>query len=225
MNRLFWIRHGENRANLTKEFSSRRVDYSLTEKGHLQASQTADYFQNVDIDSIFSSPLKRAVETAEIIALRKNLPVVQLEGLREIDVGDLELAPPTAEIWAEHNKILMAWMSGDWDAGFPGGENYHMLLQRVREALHTMLDGMSDKTVLAVGHGGTLITTVGELCAGDNLAWIFQKGIENCAITELEVGLIAGQLRGKLVRWADVSHLHGYAAELVSGSPQEGELP
>jgi broad specificity phosphatase PhoE len=64
MNRLYLVRHGENRANLTKEFSSRLVDYPLTAKGVLQAQQTADYFQQRagagGIDAVYSSPLKRS---------------------------------------------------------------------------------------------------------------------------------------------------------------------
>ena len=67
LNRLYLVRHGENMANLTKEFSYRHVDYSLTPKGVLQAQQTAAYFTDKHIHEIYTSPLKRAVETADII--------------------------------------------------------------------------------------------------------------------------------------------------------------
>ena len=60
MNTLYLIRHGENPANITKEFSHRLVDYSLTPKGVLQAQQTGEYFKNKQIDAIYCSPLKRA---------------------------------------------------------------------------------------------------------------------------------------------------------------------
>ena len=64
MNRLFLVRHGENVANLTKEFSYRLVDRSLTDKGVEQARQTAVYFQDKSIHAVYTSPLKRAAETA-----------------------------------------------------------------------------------------------------------------------------------------------------------------
>jgi len=68
MNKIFFMRHGENIANITKEFSYKNVDYSLTEKGILQAKQTAEYFLNKEINFIYSSPLKRAYETAKVIS-------------------------------------------------------------------------------------------------------------------------------------------------------------
>ena len=60
-NTIYLVRHGENLANITKEFSHRLVDYSLTPKGIIQAEQTAAYFRDFHIDEIYSSPLKRAV--------------------------------------------------------------------------------------------------------------------------------------------------------------------
>ena len=60
MTHLYLIRHGENLANLTKEFSYRKVDYSLTPKGKLQAEQTARTLQDRGIAAVYSSPLRRA---------------------------------------------------------------------------------------------------------------------------------------------------------------------
>ena len=75
MNRLYLVRHGENPANLTKEFSYRRVDYGLTPKGVLQARQTAEFFKGKAVHAVYSSPLKRAAETAGIIAAELELRV------------------------------------------------------------------------------------------------------------------------------------------------------
>ena len=59
-NRLYLLRHGENPANLSKVFSNRHVDHPLTEKGILQAQQTADYFVGQELQAICTSPLKRS---------------------------------------------------------------------------------------------------------------------------------------------------------------------
>ncbi len=56
MNRLYLVRHGENRANITKEFSCRHVDYPLTPKGVLQAQQTAKHLAGEAADLIPGSP-------------------------------------------------------------------------------------------------------------------------------------------------------------------------
>ncbi|MCB0162068.1 MAG: histidine phosphatase family protein, partial [Caldilineaceae bacterium] len=82
---FYLVRHGENPANLTKEFSYRDVDYSLTPKGVLQAQQTAAYFRNVPVDAVVASPLKRTRETAAIIADALGLPVEVMEDFREVN--------------------------------------------------------------------------------------------------------------------------------------------
>src|SRR5579872_6100860 len=94
-NTLYLVRHGENLANITKEFSYKLVDYPLTPKGVLQAEQTAAFFLNtIPLMAAFASPLKRARETAEIIARAQNLSVTVLEEFREVNVGDMEQRPP-----------------------------------------------------------------------------------------------------------------------------------
>src|SRR5215472_16479183 len=101
-NILYLVRHGENPANLTKEFSYKLVDYSLTPKGVLQAEQTAAFFlRSIPLTAAYASPLKRAYETGEIIAQAQNLPVTALEEFREINVGEMEQRPPTEENWRE----------------------------------------------------------------------------------------------------------------------------
>lgn len=97
--RLYLVRHGENRANLTKELSQRKVDYPLNAKGRLQAEQTAAYFRDEQVQEIFTSPLKRAAKTAAIIAAPLGLPVKVIESFRELDMGDLEANPDAAGSW------------------------------------------------------------------------------------------------------------------------------
>src|SRR4029077_4428252 len=89
-NTLYLVRHGENPANITKEFSYHAVDYPLTPKGVLQAEQTAEYFSSRGVDAIYTSPLLRARQTAEILARRIAVSVYLREEMREINVGSLE---------------------------------------------------------------------------------------------------------------------------------------
>src|SRR5437588_12038201 len=94
-NKVYLVRHGENPANLTREFSHRRVDYSLTPRGIEQARQTAEFFRKGRVDELYSSPLKRALETAQIIAGAVDRPITVVEEFRELNVGRLEDEPPT----------------------------------------------------------------------------------------------------------------------------------
>ncbi len=220
MNRLYLVRHGENPANLTKEFSVRWVDYSLTPKGILQAEQTAEYFKNRPIDAIYASPLKRTRETAEIIAAPLHLPVTILETLREVNVGSFEGAPVTADLWARHNAIVMGWMDGQPETRFPGGENYTTLLARAQASIERMMAGRDNQNIIAVGHGGMFTLTLKDLCRGVDVQQLVLTENHNCSITTIEVECTNGELVSRLCQWASVDHLQGAAAELVSGALQ-----
>ncbi|MBN1995752.1 MAG: histidine phosphatase family protein [Anaerolineae bacterium] len=224
MNRLYLVRHGENRANITKEFSHKQVDYSLTDKGVLQAQQTAAYFKTRDIHEIYASPLKRAGETAEIIAASLKLPVTIIENFREVNPGILESQPPTPENWAIYHRITVDWLNGKPESSFPGGENYFMLWDRVRTGLEQIVAGKHGRNILIVGHGGVFTYVLKDLCPNSNAAWQGNSPNHNCSITEIMVEAKNGHLAGKLITWAAYDHLTGAAANLVSGIPQDGEL-
>jgi probable phosphoglycerate mutase len=224
MNRLYYVRHGENPANLTKEFSCLHIDYGLTEKGILQARQTADYFRDKHIHEIYASPLKRARETAEIIAAALDRPVVIMENFREINVGDLETQPVSAENWSLHNRIVSDWLDGKPETRFQGGEDYFTLVERVRSGLRQIFADKSDRNVIVVAHGGTILLPLKAICPNLDLGLLRGRPHDNCAITELEIMSQADRLTAELVTWASSAHLQGAAAELVSGAPSPDAL-
>ncbi len=217
MNHLYWVRHGESEVNLTKEFSHRLVDRPLTPKGILQAQQTAEYFDGARITAIYCSPLKRAVETAQVIGKHLNLPVTPLEFFREIDDGDLEKQPPSPENWTLFLGVLDSWKRGDIYTSFPRGEDYVTLLARMKAGFRYLVDCHQDARILVVGHGGSFSATIQDWCTDIDKA----KGlsVENCSITEVEMKILDGEVQGKLISWAKYDHLHGQAAQVVSGFP------
>lgn len=217
--RLYLVRHGENRANLTKEFSHRKVDYALTAKGRLQATQTAEFFRDQGIDAIYASPLRRALETAEIIGEQVGLPVTVLEAFREVNVGTLEDEPPTPASWRLHDEIMAAWQAGQHEVAFPGGENYHTLRARLQRALTTIVHAHPAQTVIVVAHGGTINTSVREFCHNVDLDLLHRTENHNCSVSEIEVWSTDDGIAARLVQWAFCEHLQGEAAQLVPGSP------
>lgn len=221
MNSLYLVRHGENHANLTLEFSHHKVDYSLTPKGVLQARQTAEYFRDKPIDAVYSSPLKRALETAQLIAEPHQLPVISVEAFREINVGELEGQLPTAELWAQHDAVLAAWTNGHPETRFPRGENYHELLARAAAGLEAVLSGQDERSFVIVGHGGIFTTALYGLCVEDDQALI--KGMPNCSITTLEAEMQNGALKVHIRSYASTEHLSGDAARMVSGLPKSNQ--
>ncbi len=224
MNCIYLVRHGENLANLTKEFSYRKVDYSLTEKGVLQARQTAAFFLDRDIHEVYSSPLKRARETADIIAEALHLPVTDVEDFREMNVGDLEGQPVSAALWTLHNEVIASWKRGAPEQRFPGGENYYDLLARVRTGLETVLRGKTNRNIVIACHGGMVSFTLKDLCIEPDPAILTDQIINNCSITELQGQMVGTQLELRLVSLGWHGHLSGAAAELISGLMDDDEL-
>ena len=224
MNTLYLVRHGENPANLTKEMSYRLVDYSLTEKGILQAQQTAAHFIGRGIDEIYTSPLKRAFETAQIIAGTLGLPCTVVEEFREVNVGSLEGQPVTATLWKTHNEIIHAWFDGRTDLRFPDGESFTELVERFTTSLRPILGRGDGRRIILVGHGGTFLFSAPTLCPGLSFTDLLTIDNSNCSVSEIHMPDPAPGFGGELRAWARADHLSGYAADLVSGVPRPGEL-
>ena len=225
-NRLHLVRHGENPANIEKVFSSKIVDHSLTDKGVLQAQQTAEWFISLEIEgdrwtrTVYSSPLKRASETAEIIASAMGFDVVVMENFREIDVGDLETRRATQADWEFHEEVLDDWHRGRSESSFPGGENYIDLWTRLKQGYVKITDGSRNKHVIVVSHGGIMSITMKDLCPDTDPEHFRDIKWDNCAIAEVDIEQSGDRIRGTLIKWNQHSHLTGYAAELVPGVPR-----
>jgi broad specificity phosphatase PhoE len=219
MNRLFFLRHGEGQDNVAKRFSSRRVDNSLTERGILQAKQTADFLAKKSIDEIYSSPMKRAFETTQIIATRLEKELSVLENFREVDVGDMEGQHFNDETWGLYHSITSQWFEGEADVVFPGGGNYTIMWERWRNGLVQILKGKADRNILLVAHAGIFIATLKDLCSALDVNWLKNAECYNCSITELEVEVRNNKPLGKLINWAGHDHLSGDALRLIPGIP------
>lgn len=216
---IYLVRHGENPANLTKELSCRKVDYPLTLKGRLQAEQTGLHFRGINVGAIYASPLKRAGETAQIIAAVNGLEIRVVENFRELDVGDLEDMGNSSQAWQIHFQVIRDWMNGKPETSFPGGENYFMARQRLRDGIEKALNNRTEGEIIIVGHGGIFSIGLLDLCPGTDAEILRRTDYHNCAISEIAMQKLDGRWVGKLVRWADASHLSGEAADLVSGLP------
>ena len=208
---LYVVRHGENPANINREFSYKLIDYSLTPKGVRQAEETAVYLRGKEIHEIYSSPLKRAYETAEIIAAPHELPVVIVEEFRENNVGDLESRPPTDEAWALHDRIIADWYAGRHDVAFPGGEDFLTLIRRVKEGLTSILGlengAREERQIVIVAHGGILNGLARGLATGPDLGPLGMSRCPNCSISEFSARLVDGELELHLREWAACDHL------------------
>lgn len=219
MNRVFFVRHGEGVDNIARQFSYKRIDRPLTERGRLQANMTAEYLAGRQIDEVFSSPMKRAHETALIIAERLGMEVTVLEGFREVNVGELEGKDFNTETWGLYHHVVGEWLSGNRSAGFSSGEDYNTLWERTHASFVQMVNGKTNKNILLAGHSGIFIATLKDLCPGLDIHWLQNVEIYNCSVTEMEIELVEGKLKGSLVDWANYGHMSGEALTRLPGIP------
>lgn len=218
MNTLYLIRHGENPANLTNEFSHRLVDYPLTPKGVVQAQQTAEHFRRRRVDAIYTSPLRRAIETAEIIGATTGHTPIVVEHFREVNVGALERDPSDAN-WDLHDSIVRAWFTGQPEQRFPEGEDYHSLLGRMRSGVEQALRDRLGQHVIVVGHGGIFTFTLKDICRDVDIYMLMHQPSRNCSITEIAMERDELGWLGTLKAWSDHSHLSGAAIATIIGHP------
>lgn len=219
MNRLYFVRHGEGQDNVARQFSYKRIDSPLTERGRLQAMQTAEYLASLPIDGVFCSPMKRAHETAQIIAQRLGKDLTILEEFREVNVGDLDGQAFSDETWGIYHDITNAWYSGHSYVSYPGGEDYAALWDRMQRGLKKLIEHHSGCRFVLVGHGGIFGSTLKDYCPGLEISWLQNMEYYNCAITELEVDIVNGDLQGQIVDWANYHHMYGEALTKASAIP------
>ncbi|MFB9760506.1 histidine phosphatase family protein [Ectobacillus funiculus] len=153
---ILLIRHGQSDADLEAKRYEGKADFPLTETGRLQVKAMSEYiYKHFSIQHIFSSPLKRAKETAEILSCTTGTKVTFFEELSEMDNGVLK---GMTKKWADklypkpkvprkiHESIL-------------GGESEIDFRYRVEKIFSYILDE-SEKAglhcIAVVGHGGTL---------------------------------------------------------------------
>jgi broad specificity phosphatase PhoE len=138
--------------NVEKRFQGHR-DRPLTERGREQAHALADLVGAEKINAVYTSPLSRARETAEIVAARVGLKVVALPELREVDTGSWS-GLSRADVEARFPEGFAHWRSGG--SAWENGESYDEMAERVIGALRKIAEDHPDGRVLVVSHGGPI---------------------------------------------------------------------
>ena len=152
MTTIFLARHGESDWNVEKRFQG-HSDRPLTERGREQAHALADLLASEKIDAVYTSPLSRALETAEIVAARAGLEPVALPELREVDTGSWS-GLSRVDVEARFPEGFARWRSGG--SGWEDGETYQQMAERVIGARRTIAEDHADGRVLIISHGGPI---------------------------------------------------------------------
>jgi phosphoserine phosphatase len=149
---IFLARHGESDWNVEQRFQG-HTDRPLTERGREQARALADLVAAEEIDAVYTSPLSRARETAEIVAARAGVEPVELPELREVNTGSWS-GLSRAEVEARFPAGFAHWRSGG--SGWEDGESYDEMAERVIGALQKIAEDHPGGRVLVISHGGPI---------------------------------------------------------------------
>ena len=157
MTTFFLIRHASC-SGLGQTLWGRTPGVCLNEKGKLQAQQLAERFRGIPLQAIYSSPLERAVQTAETLARQMKLEVHKIPELNEIHFGDWtgktfdELS--SDEVWGRFNSQRAA-------TRIPGGESFFDVQNRVVAALAALSVQYGDANVAIVSHADVIKAAIG----------------------------------------------------------------
>jgi 2,3-bisphosphoglycerate-dependent phosphoglycerate mutase len=147
------VRHGETDWNRERRFQG-HADVPLNADGRRQVGELAEQLAGQPFAAAYTSPLRRAAESAAILAARLGVTVHASEALREIDVGAWS-GLTVEEVQARFPEGWAKWV--DWrSAGWEDGETYDELSRRVVAGLLEMGTMHPHATVLAVTHGGPI---------------------------------------------------------------------
>ena len=181
---IILVRHGQTEWNRVERFRG-HADVPLNETGLAQAEATGQRIaEEWQPTAIYSSPLSRAVKTAEAIAIHFNLPVQTHRGLTDIDYGEWQgLTPYEARVrWP---TVIFAWYNQPEIACIPGGESLAGLRERAMCTVNELASHHIGQTFVLVGH--TVINRIillGVLGLGNERFWHIRQ--DTCAINVFE---------------------------------------
>lgn len=183
---LFLVRHGQTDSNVARLFDG-ATDTPLNQLGRRQAQLVAKRIGELaDLSSLYSSPLQRALLTAQAISRNIGLQPVIEAGLREMNFGVAESHTMAAiiERWPE----LAARMQdpGQADVSFPGGESRREFHHRVRTTLDLIATAQQGQRIVVVAHGGVISSAVAQMLGHDPNDWR-KFTVDNCSVTHIEL--------------------------------------
>lgn len=157
MKKDFYIfRHGETNLNKERRWQGQGFDVEINDNGKKQAEELVEKLKNHKIEVIYSSPLKRAAMTAEIVAKGLHVPLLFADDLKEGNFGIMEgLTREEAENL--NMEQVNRWMCPpeDFDCRFEGGESKREIAQRIKSVLEKIATS-HHKTIGISTHGGAI---------------------------------------------------------------------
>ena len=158
MTTILLARHGEPDWNHENRFQGQtEQDPPLNETGRAQAAALAQALAGEPLAAVYTSPLRRARETADVLAAPRGLEPVELDALCEVDVGSWA-GLTREEVAARYPDQYHRWLN--YEQGWEDGETYEEMGERVVAGLLELASAHDGATILVVTHGGPIRATL-----------------------------------------------------------------
>jgi broad specificity phosphatase PhoE len=195
---LILVRHGETPWNRERKVQG-ITDMELNDTGRRQARQLALSLKDHEIRRIYSSPLKRAYETAEAVNRFHDVPIHRRNALMEMDSGDLE-GFSMQELMAVENDFLQRWMADPATIKMPHGESFIEVQERAWRAIADII--VQPENALVVSHNFTIAAILCKI-KGTDLSHFRSSCVETASktIVQFTNGI------GEISLFNDRSHL------------------
>ena len=184
--RLLLIRHAQSEGNAQGRLQGRK-EYTLSELGRTQAAALAGRLGSEPIAAVYSSPIRRAYDTAEAVAKRLDLPILTEPRVQEYDFGEKLSGLTWQEIRDLQPEVVSALVSGGGEfPSYPGEEGRDVFRERVAAALSEVAERhLGDEAVAVVTHAGPVIVYLMGIL-GRAYTRPIPFAIDNASITTVE---------------------------------------
>ena len=130
MGSIIFLRHGQAKNNTERILAGRTPGVPLTETGINQAEKAGEFLKDMNISAIYSSPIERAKNTAEIVGKHNSIDVKIDDRLIELDMGKFT-GVPYDEIFSSHGNVFMKFYRGELEIAHNGVETFADVKKRI----------------------------------------------------------------------------------------------
>lgn len=206
MTEIVMVRHGETELNREGIFRG-RLDVALNERGRLQAEWVAAALAGEPLDAVYTSPLRRAVDTATAVASAHGLSPIPDEAFNNIDLGAWQ-GRKKSEVEADEPALWDLWIRDPERLEIPGGETLARVRERATARARTLADLHGGGRFAVVSHRSVLKLLAGALLGFERDSfWRFY--LDNAAYS------VIGRRDDEyvLLRWNENCHLREKVVE------------
>jgi broad specificity phosphatase PhoE len=184
LTRLVIVRHGRTEWNRVERFRG-RANIELDDIGVKQAEAAANRIMEWPVSAVYSSPLRRALTTAEILARPLGLEVRLMPDIIDINYGEWQ-GLSTEEAADKDHALYSKWLESPHKVKFPGGESLDEVRERAASAVNNLIQQHPKETIVVVSHKVVCQILILSLLGLDN-SHFWQISQDVCAINLFEV--------------------------------------